>query len=81
MRPRSRFPPLRIATAPSSDTPEVVWEETLELGRDFVRVQPMLSDFFCGNAYDEVNNVIRTYTVTATDGGSSPSPSIWIPAR
>lgn len=64
-----------ISTSPDcdgtvGDTPEVVWEETLELGRDFVRVQPMLSDFFCGNAYDEVNNVIRTYTVTATDGGS-----------
>ena len=63
-----------ISTSPDcdgtvGDTPEVVWEETLELGRDFVRVQPMLSDFFCGNAYDEVNNVIRTYTVTATDGG------------
>ena len=64
-----------ISTSPDcdgtvGDTPEVVWEETLELGRDFVRVQPMLSDFFCGNAYDEVNNIIRTYTVTATDGGS-----------
>lgn len=63
-----------ISTSPDcdgtvGDTPEVVWQDTLELGRDFVRVQPMLSDFFCGNAYDEVNNVIRTYTVLATDGG------------
>jgi hypothetical protein len=62
-----------ITTAPNcdgtpGDTGEVVWQETLNLDRDFVRVQPMLSDFFCGNAYDEVNNVIRTYTVTATDG-------------
>ena len=64
-----------ISTSPDcdgtvGDTPEVVWEDTLQLDRDFVRVQPMLSDFYCGNAYDEVNNVIRTYTVTATDGGS-----------
>ncbi len=63
-----------ITTSPDcdgtvGDTPETVWEDTLQLDRDFVRVQPMLSDFFCGNAYDEVNNVIRTYTVSATDGG------------
>ena len=67
-----------ISTSPDcdgtvGDTPEVVWEDTLDLSRDFVRVQPMLSDFFCGNAYDEVNNVIRTYTVLATDGGSLSS--------
>ena len=62
-----------ITTAPNcdgtaGDTGEVVWQETLTLDRDYVNVKPMLSDFFCGNAYDEVNNVIRTYTVTATDG-------------
>ncbi|DAC08723.1 MAG: hypothetical protein CBD01_002280 [Euryarchaeota archaeon TMED141] len=62
-----------ITTAPNcdgtaGDTGEVVWQETLSLDRDYVNVKPMLSDFFCGNAYDAVNNVIRTYTVTATDG-------------
>lgn len=63
-----------VSTAPDcdgtvGDAPEVVWEDTLSLERDYVNVKPMLADFFCGNAYDAVNNVIRTYTVTATDGG------------
>jgi hypothetical protein len=47
---------------------ETVWENTVSLDGDFVMVKPMLENFYCGNAYDAQNNVLRTYTIKASDG-------------
>jgi hypothetical protein len=60
-----------IDTSPmcdGSEGVETVWEETVTSNGDFVTVKPMLEDFYCGNAYDDQNNVLRTYTIKASDG-------------
>lgn len=59
---------VEILTSPmcdGTDGVETVWQETLELSRDFVSVKPLFEEFYCGNAYDFENNVLRTYTITA----------------
>jgi len=60
-----------IDTSPmcnGSEGVETVWEETVTSNGDFVTVKPMLEDFYCGNAYDAQNHVLRTYTIVASDG-------------
>ena len=60
-----------IDTSPmcnGSEGVETVWEETVTSNGDFVTVKPMLEDFYCGNAYDDQNNVLRTYTIKVSDG-------------